>query len=664
MAERRPKLVNKKPRGGPMGGGPVQMTVEKPKNFRVSMGKLLKYFRPHKSALIGSMLLLAITVLFSIVSPKILGNMTNQIVDDFISIKAYDTVQANLPAGVPLPAGTTLKDLPLPDGMLDKIPSAQKDLIENLDLSQKPVFHYDKLAEIGLFLAALYLIGLLANYLGGWVFTGMVQKIVRKMRSQISHKINKLPIKYFDQHQFGDTLSRVTNDVDTVGQSLNQAVSQGISAIFMLLGIVIMMFTISWLMTLIALVVLPISFLLVGTVVKKSQKHFAAQQNRLADLNGHIEETYAGQQVVRVFGGQKKVEKTFGDINQKLYVSTWKSQFLSGLMMPLMNIVSNLGYVAAAVLGGWLALNGRLNIGDIQAFIQYMGQINQPISQVAQIANLLQSTVAAAERVFTFLEEAEESPDPAEAISLARPNGQIDFENVVFGYETGKKVIRGFSAHIKPGQKVAIVGPTGAGKTTIINLLMRFYEIDSGQIKIDGINTKQMRRQEVRGLFGMVLQDTWLASGTIADNLRYGKLDASEAEIEVAAKAAHVDHFVKSLPQGYQTPIDESSENISVGERQLLTIARAMVADAPMLILDEATSSVDTRTEVLIQQAMEKLMKNRTSFVIAHRLSTIANSDLILVMKDGNVVEQGNHRQLLRQNGFYAKLYKAQFTGK
>ena len=660
-----------KQRKGMMGGGPMRMTTEKPKNFKKSIGKLLRYLKPHKFAMIVTIITALIAVGFSIISPRVLGGMTNQIVDDFIAVRTYDAVTERLPDGVELPSGTTVNDLMSQMGdhmpaemssMMDNIPEAQRELIENLDISTRPQFHYEVLAQTGLLLVAIYLVSLLANYICGWVSAGVVQRIVKKMRTEISVKINRLPISYFDKHQFGDTLSRVTNDVDTISQSLNQALTQALTAIFMLIGILGMMFSISWLMALLAIIILPLSFVVIGFIIKHSQKHFKNQQDRLADLNGHIEEAYAGQVIVKTFNAEKKTANVFSKINQKLYISTWRSQFLSGLMMPIMNVISNLGYVAAAVLGGWLAINGRLSIGDIQAFIQYMGQINQPITQSAQIANLLQSTAAAAERVFEFLEESEEINEDDKIIEIKHVKGEVNFDNVNFGYLPGKKIIKNFSVRIKPGQKVAIVGPTGAGKTTIINLLMRFYNVDSGSISIDGISTNDMKRSEVRQLFGMVLQDTWLMNGTIRENLKYGKLDATDEQIKKAASAAHVEHFVRSLPEGYNTKIDEDSETISSGERQLLTIARVMVADAPMLILDEATSNVDTRTEILIQEAMERLMNGRTTFVIAHRLSTIVNSDLILVMKDGNIIEQGTHRKLLADEGFYADLYNSQFV--
>jgi ATP-binding cassette subfamily B protein len=549
------------------------------------------------------------------------------------------------------------------DEMLEKIPSAQRDLVENLDLSEKPVFHYDKLAEIGVFLVVLYLISTLANYISGWIITGVIQRTMRRLRTDLSQKINRLPIGYFDRNQYGNTLSRITNDVDTIGQTLTQSFAQAFSAVFMIIGVVVMMITISWLMTLVAIGVIVISMSFVGMITKKTQRHFKDQQNQLGELNGHVEENYAGHLVVRAFGAEKKTVAEFNGINNRLYVSSWKSQFLSGLMMPVMHVINNLGYVATAVLGGWLALNGRLSIGDIQAFIQYTGQMQQPITQVAQIMNLLQSTAAAAERVFDFLDEEEEGENHvSNEINLVSDHGNVEFSHVRFGYDESKVVIKDFSAKVKAGQTVAIVGPTGAGKTTIVNLLMRFYDPQSGVIKIDDIDTLTVPRAEVRQQFAMVLQDTWLFNGTVRENLAYGDLNATGEQIEQAAQAAHVDHFIRSLSHGYDTVLDEDAENISAGEKQLLTIARAMLADAPMLILDEATSSVDTRTEVLIQRAMSELMKGRTSFVIAHRLSTIRDADLILVMNEGNIIEQGTHESLLTENGFYAKLYNSQFV--
>lgn len=492
--------------------------------------------------------------------------------------------------------------------------------------------------------------------------TDITQKIAYQLRKDISVKINRLPLKYFDTKPFGDVLSRVTNDVETISQTLNQSLSQLVTAITTIIGIAIMMFTISWQMTLVAFLVLPLSFFIIAIVVKKSQKFFASQQKSLGEINGHVEEMFSGHKIVKVFNGEAKSISRFNSINDDLYDSAWKSQFLSGLMMPIMLFIGNLGYVGVAVTGGWLAVKGTVNIGDIQAFIQYVRQFNQPISQTATIANVLQSTAAAAERVFEFLGEEEEIAETSQPISLKNIKGRVDFKDVVFGYNPDKTVIHNFSATINPGQRVAIVGPTGAGKTTLVNLLMRFYDINKGQITIDGVDIREFKRSDLRRAFGMVLQDTWLFNGTIRDNIAYGKPDATKKEIADAAKAAHADHFIHALPNGYDLEINEEADNISQGEKQLLTIARALLADAPIMILDEATSSVDTRTEVLIQKAMDNLMKNRTSFIIAHRLSTIRDADLILVIKDGNIIEQGKHMELLKNKGFYASLYNSQFA--
>jgi ATP-binding cassette subfamily B protein len=492
--------------------------------------------------------------------------------------------------------------------------------------------------------------------------TDASQKITYKLRRDISEKINRLPLAYFDKRTFGEILSRVTNDVDTVSQTLNQSLTQIVTSVTMIIGILIMMFTISWELTLVSIILVPLSFILIGLIIKKSQHFFKEQQDSLGEINGHIEEMYAGHNVMRVFNGEQRSIQKFEKINKKLYRSAWMSQFLSGLMMPIMTFVGNLGFVGVSVLGGWLAIQGKLQIGDIQAFIQYVNQFNQPIVQSANIANVMQSTAAAAERVFEFLEEKEEKAENDKKAVLEHSTGAVNFENVVFGYDPDKIIIKGFNANIKSGQKIAIVGPTGAGKTTMVNLLMHFYDVNKGAIKIDGVDTHDMKRADVRKLFGMVLQDTWLFNGTIRENIAYGKPGATEEEIVAAARAAHADHFIHALPQGYDLKLNEEADNISQGEKQLLTIARAMLAKTPMLILDEATSSVDTRTELLIQKAMENLMKGKTSFVIAHRLSTIRDADLILVMNHGNIVEQGTHKELLAQNGFYASLYNSQFV--
>ena len=653
----------KRPRvrqGGPMGG---MGAGEKAKNFRGTMKKLVCYLAAFRWRLLAVAVLAVGSTIFAIVSPKILGEATNQIVKDYVSIKAYDTITKKLPADTKLPSGTTggdiLNRLPNKSEIEGKIPAGQLDTIHALDMTKKPAFHFDAIGQIVLWLIGLYLLSAALRYLESWIMTNVTQKVTFQMRRDISLKINRLPLSYFDKQTYGEVLSRVTNDVDTISQTLNQSLSQIVSAVVMIAGIVAMMLSISWQMTVVALLVLPVSMGFVLLIAKKSQVQFTRQQTELGELNGHIEEMYAGHQVMRVFNGQARSLAKFTAINNQLHVSAWKSQFLSGLMWPIMNFVGNLGYVGVAVLGGWLAINGRLQVGDIQAFIQYMRQFNQPIEQTANIANVLQSTAAAAERVFEFIDEPEETREGRDLVKLEKVKGGVEFDNVTFGYNPDEPVIKGLSARVKPGQRVAIVGPTGAGKTTLVNLLMRFYEINSGAIRIDGVDIRQMKRSDVRQMFGMVLQDTWLFSGTIRDNLRYGRPDASDDELIVTAKEAHVDHFVRSLPGGYDMVLDEEATNISQGEKQLLTIARAMLAKTPMLILDEATSSVDTRTEVLIQQAMDRLMKGKTSFVIAHRLSTIRDANLILVVKDGNIIEQGTHQALLNQHGFYAELYNS-----
>lgn len=527
--------------------------------------------------------------------------------------------------------------------------------------------NFDRIAEILLFLIAIYLISTLCNFIQNWMMAGVAQKVSFNLRRTMAAKIDILPFSYFDKQSHGEVLSRFSNDIDTVQQTLSQSLAQMISSIVQIIGFLVMMLSISWQMTLMALVVIPLSLFLVTTVVKHSQKYFAKQQRSLGNVNGHIEEMYSGHIVMKAFNGEEKSIAQFAEYNDELYDSAWKSQFLSGLMQPIAMFVGNIGYVGVCILGGWLAMNGVIEIGDIQSFIIYVRNFNNPISQVAQTMNVLQSTAAAAERVFEFLaeeEEVKETTQPVEVFDAngkTRIKGQVTFENVHFGYTPDKIVINDFSMYIKPGKKIAIVGPTGAGKTTIVKLLMRFYELNSGSIYIDGIKTTDMRRSDLRSLFGMVLQDAWLFNGTVMENLRYGRLNATDEEVMAAADAAYVDHFIRTLDHGYDTMINEESNNISQGQKQLLTIARAFLADPKVLILDEATSSVDTRTEVLIQKGMEKLMENRTSFVIAHRLSTIRDADLILVMKDGDIVEAGNHEDLMKADGFYTKLYNSQF---
>ena len=649
--------------GGPMGR---MGTGEKAKDFKGTVKKLIKYLSDFRWQMLMVLVFAIASTVFAIASPKILGGATNQIVDDYANMKAYEAITGKLPKGVSLPAETTgadvLNRLPNKSEIEKQIPSSQLESIKKLDLGRRPEFHFDAIWRIIILLVGMYVLSAIFRYIQTWIMTQVTQTVTFRMRQQLSQKINRLPLSYFDKQTYGEVLSRITNDVDTISQTLNQSLSQIVTSTVTVLGILVMMFSISWQMSLVALLVLPLAGGVITLIAKSSQKQFLRQQTQLGELNGHIEEMYGGHQVMRVFNGQKKSIAKFSKINNRLQESAWKAQFFSGLIHPIINFISNIGYVAMTILGGWLAINGRLKIGDIQAFIQYVDQFNQPLVQVANIANILQSTAAAAERVFEFLDEPEEAVESNNLVKLSSVKGEVEFDNVVFGYKPDQTIIKGLSAHIKPGQRVAIVGPTGAGKTTLVNLLMRFYEINSGSIKIDGVDIRKMKRSDVRQMFGMVLQDTWLFNGTIRQNLMYGNPKATEEEMIKTAKEAHVDHFVRSLPGGYDMVLGEEAANISQGEKQLLTIARAMLEKAPMLILDEATSSVDTRTEVLIQKAMEKLMQGKTSFVIAHRLSTIRDADLILVVKDGNIIEQGNHETLLKQNGFYAELYNSQFA--
>ena len=617
MSERN---VKNQRRGGPMGHGPMGGMggrFEKPKDFKGTFSKLLNHLRPYKLKLIIVMIFAVGSTVFSIVGPKILGKATTKIFE----------------------------------GLVSKISGVEGGGID---------FQY--ILDIILLLIGLYLISALFSFMQGLIVTGVAQKVSYNLRKEISEKVNKLPLKYFDGVSHGDVLSRVTNDVDTVSQSLNQSMSQIITSATTLVGVLIMMLSISWQMTIAAVLILPISMILVMTVVKKSQKYFRAQQKSLGQVNGHIEEVYGGHNIMKAFNAEDEVIEEFSKINGELYNSAWKAQFLSGMMMPIMTFIGNIGYVAVSILGGWYAIRKTIEVGDILSFIQYIRSFTQPIAQVAQISNVLQSTVAAAERVFEFLGEDEEIKESEVPVKLEEVEGSVTFENVKFGYNEDKIIINNFSADIKPGQKVAIVGPTGAGKTTIVKLLMRFYDLNEGRILIDGYDINDFTREDLRDNFGMVLQDTWLFSGSIMDNIRYGRLDATDEEVIKASKSAYAHRFIQTLPDGYNMVINEEANNISQGQKQLLTIARAILSDPKILILDEATSSVDTRTEVLIQKAMENLMKGRTSFIIAHRLSTIRDADLILVMKDGDIVEQGNHEELLQKNGFYAELYNSQFA--
>lgn len=602
-------------RRGPMGRGPVMASGEKAKDFKGTLKKLLAYLKPHRVAVTFVVIFAIASTVFNIVGPKILGQATTKIFE----------------------------------GVMDMIANTGNGI------------DFEGIAKILLFLVGLYIISAVFSALQGFLMTGVSMKVTYKLRENTFSKINRLPFKYFDKTSYGEVLSFLTNDIETVNQTLNQSLTQIITSVATVIGILVMMFSISWQMTLVTLCIIPLSFVFIVLVVKRSQKYFSSQQEYLGHINGHIEEIYGRHSVVQAFNNEEEAYKTFEGLNNNLYGSAWKSQFLSSLMQPIMAFIGNLGYVAVCILGGYLAVNGRISVGDIQAFIQYVRQFNQPISQIANMSNIMQMTMAAAERVFTFLAEEEEVPDPQNSVSSADVQGNVTFDHVHFGYNPNKIIINDFSAQVKEGQKIAIVGPTGAGKTTIIKLLMRFYDVDSGAILVDGHNIKDFRRNDLRSLFGMVLQDTWLYNGTIADNIRYGRLDATDEEVQQAAVAAQVDHFVRTLPDGYSMVLNEEANNVSQGQKQLLTIARAILADPKILILDEATSSVDTRTEILIQKAMDNLMHGRTSFVIAHRLSTIKNADCIFVMKDGDIIEQGTHEELLARNGFYADLYNSQF---
>lgn len=651
-----------RPGGNPMG---MMGVTEKAKDFKGTAKTLWNYLKPFKWSLVIVVFFAITSTLFVIVSPKILGNITNELFDTFINITIYDQVTASMPSGTKFPEGTKGSDIisKIPAEKLVLFPEDRIEKFKALDLTHRPNYDFDAIAKIALILVGLYLLSALFNYIQGFVMTGITQKITYQFRKQILSKVNKLPLKYFDTRSIGDVLSRITNDVDTVGQNLNQSLIQIITAITTIVGILIMMFSINWMLTAVALLTLPLSFGFIALVMSRTKNLFKLQQDSVGEMNGHVEEMYSGHAIVKVFNGEQKSLIKFDAINKAIYESGWKSQFLSGLLFPIMNVVGNIGYVGIAILGGWLAIQGKINIGDIQAFIQYMQQFTQPIIQTANTSTVLQSTAAAAERVFEFLNEEEELVEESGLVELINVKGDISFENIRFGYQKETEIIKGFTSHIKSGQKVAIVGPTGAGKTTIVNLLMRFYDVNSGSIKIDGVNIDSIKRSELRKMFGMVLQDTWLFKGSIRENIAYGNSGATDNEVVQAAKSAHADHFIHSLPNGYDFELNEEADNISQGEKQLITIARAMLANPPMLILDEATSSVDTRTEILIQNAMENLMKDRTSFVIAHRLSTIKNADLILVMSDGNIVEQGTHLELLSKNGFYSNLYNSQFSG-
>ena len=596
------------------GPGRGMMPAEKAKDFKGSIGKLIKYVGSYKIAIFIVMIMAAASTVFNVAGPKVLGKATTG----------------------------------LSEGLMRKIAGTG-----GID--------FDYIGKILLIVLGLYVCSAIFNFAQGWIMTGISQKICYRLRKEISEKINRMPMKYFESRTYGEVLSRITNDVDTLGMGLNQSITTIITSTATMIGVLIMMLSISPLMTIIAIVILPISVGLISFVIKKSQNYFKTQQEYLGHINGQIEETYGGHMVVKSFNKEKDMVDEFNRTNNVLYSSAWKSQFFSGMMQPIMAFVGNLGYAGVALSGGLLAINGVITIGDIQAFIQYVRNFTQPITQIAQVINQVQSMTAASERVFEFLNEEEEEQIVKNPVSTDNIKGEVEFDHVRFGYKEDQVIIKDFCAKVKPGQKVAIVGPTGAGKTTMVKLLMRFYDVNSGEIRIDGHNIKDFNRRELRDAFGMVLQDTWLYKDTIMENIRYGKLEASDEEVIAATKAAHAHHFIETLPGGYNMELNEDASNVSQGQKQLLTIARAILADNPILILDEATSSVDTRTEIQIQNAMDNLMKGRTSFVIAHRLSTIKDADIILVMKDGDIVEQGNHEELLAKGGFYAGLYNSQF---
>lgn len=612
----------KKPSGGmkrgPGRGHAMGMPVEKAKDFKGTLKRLLGYLKPIRVKLVFVVFMAILSTIFSIVSPKVLGKATTKLFEGFM-----------------------MKMKGIPNASID--------------------FSY--ILNILTILGGLYLISFLFSYIMQYIMASAAQKTVFDMRQDISNKLGKLPLKYYDSRTHGEILSRVTNDVDTISSTLQQSITQLITAVVTIIGVIIMMFSISTTMTLIIFITLPLSVFVTKGVASRSQKFFKSQQKALGELNGHVEEMYTGHKIVKVFGHEKKSIEKFDEINEKLYEAGWKAQFISGLIMPLMNFVNNIGYVFVSVVGGLLVTKKAINIGDIQAFIQYSRRFGQPIVQTANIANIIQATIAAAERVFEVLDEIEEIPDAEDSVKIDAPKGEVKFQNVKFGYKEDVTLIENMNIEVKQGQTIAIVGPTGAGKTTLVNLLMRFYEINDGSIAIDGTDIRDFKRGNLRSIFGMVLQDTWLFKGTIRDNIAYGRIDAAEEDIVEATKAAHADHFIRTLPDGYDTILNEEANNISQGQKQLLTIARAILADPAILILDEATSSVDTRTEVYIQKAMGELMKGRTSFVIAHRLSTIKDADMILVMNEGSIIEKGNHEELLDKNGFYADLYNSQFVG-
>lgn len=688
MSEQRPRR-----RMGGMGHGPMgAMGGEKAKDFKGSFSKLMKYLKPHYIVMLVVLIASIASTVFSIISPKILGNATTDIYTFYVGKMAYDTVAQSAENAV-----TTFEDgrrgismtaimaALMPNGTAEESSVSDNPMFSQEDIKQdengnlvikdmltfekvgndfvlyEPQMNFDSIYRIAITLLIIYVISSVFIYIQGLAVAGVSQKVSYQLRKDISEKINRIPLKYYDTKTHGEILSRITNDVDTVSQSLQQSLTQIISSVVTIVGIVVMMLSISPLMTLIAIASLPVTLILVTIIVKLSQKHFKGQQSSLGDINGHVEEMYGGHIIVKAFNMEERSIAKFKETNEALYKSSWKANFISGLMMPIVGFVGNLGYVAVCIVGGNLVISNTIAVGDIQAFIQYIRSFNQPISQTANIANLLQSTMAASERVFEFLEEEEEVPEAENPVKLDKVQGYVTIKNMSFGYTPDKMILKNANIEVKPGQKIAIVGPTGAGKTTLINLLMRFYDVNEGSIEIDGVDIRNMKRSDLRDIFGMVLQDTWLFNDTIRANLKYGNENCTEEEMIQGAKSAHADHYIRVHPDGYDMVINEESNNISQGQKQLLTIARAFLSNPQILILDEATSSVDTRTEIRIQKAMNNLMKNRTSFIIAHRLSTIRDADLILVMKDGNIIESGTHAELMAQNGFYEQLYNSQF---
>jgi ATP-binding cassette subfamily B protein len=644
MSEDRKRLqASSQQRGGPMGGGPMGAMgrpVEKAKDFKGTFKRLLSYFLPQKFLLLVVLIAAIIGTAFNIVGPKILGLATTKLFDGLVA--KYQAIGKNIGIGKALAKNPRLPLHPVPVPGID--------------------FHY--IATVLLILLGLYVISALFMYLQQYIMAGVAQRTIYKLRRDVEEKLSRLPLKYFDGRTHGEVLSRAVNDMDNISSTLQQSVTQLISSVVTLIGVLVLMLTISWLLSLVVLITLPLSLIITMGIAKRSQTYFRDQQRSLGTLNGHVEEMLTGHKIVKAFGRERQSVAEFIELNEKLYEAGWKAQFVSGMIMPLMRSVGNFGYAFVAVIGGIMVANNSISIGDVQAFIQYAQQFTQPITMLANFANVIQSTMASAERIFELLDEEEQTPEIVDAVAIESPQGAVQFQHVRFGYKEDAILMEDMNIDVQPGQMIAIVGPTGAGKTTLVNLLMRFYEVNGGQILVDGVNITDYKRGDLRRTFGMVLQDTWLFHGTIHDNIAYGCDGATDDEIVRASKAAYSDHFVRTLPEGYNTVLNEEASNISQGQKQLLTIARAFLADPEILILDEATSSVDTRTEQQIQKAMTELMKGRTSFVIAHRLSTIRDADLILVMNHGTIIEKGTHNELLEQNGFYADLYNSQFTGR